>query len=588
MKPENSKPERWIPWAVLLLVVLCCGAFGGALKGGFVDFDDDTYVFRNAALARGWTPEAIRWAFTTGHASNWHPLTWLSHLADVSLFGLEPAGHHAVNVWLHALNAALLFGVLRRLTGRSALAWWVAALWCVHPLRVESVAWIAERKELLAATFGLLTLGVYAQGRGLAGRRRQALAAVCFALSLMAKPTWVTLPFLLLVLDHGPLFRWSPGAAAGLWREKAVLFALAAVSCAVTYRVQQAGGAVGSLDLLPPGMRLANAVVACAEYVRLLFWPSGLAVLYPYPQAGHPAGQVLIAVGALLAISVLALVERRRCPWLLAGWLWFLGTLVPMIGLVQVGRQSWADRYTYLPHIGLILAGGAVVAWGLRVLRKRQARADLLWPGLGFAGGALVLVGLVGLSRQQPKIWRNTESLFRRALAVTENNLLAHGNLGVFYGRQGQWESAIHHLECVLQQRPLDGGARYALGNVYLAQGLPAAAVEQYRLAARDSRQWRAMNDLAWLLSTGPDAATQATEALQWAERAWPLAPAEEQADLFDTLAVARANAGDFAGAIQAASQALAEGRARGRTETWRVEVQKRLDGFRQGRPWHP
>ena len=251
-------PDWKTPAAVLLLLALVWGAFGGALQCGFVYFDDDQYVFENPAVARGWTAAGVRWAFTTGHAANWHPLTWLAHMADVELFGLDARAHHAVNVWLHAMNAGLLFFVLRRLTGRGALAWWVAALWCVHPLRAESVVWISERKDVLAATFGLAALWAYA-GRSPA---RLLWTAGGFALSLMAKPTWVTLPFLLLLLDVWPLARWKRGAAVRLILEKGPLFALALASSVATFLVQRHGGAVGSLDLLPPGTRVANALVA--------------------------------------------------------------------------------------------------------------------------------------------------------------------------------------------------------------------------------------------------------------------------------------------------------------------------------------
>ena len=554
--------------AALLLVALCCGAFGGALRCGFVYFDDDKYVFKNPAIASGWTAEGVRWAFTTGHASNWHPLTWLSHMTDIELFGLDQKAHHAVNVWLHALNAILLFGVLWKLTGRFWFAWWVAALWCVHPLRAESVVWVSERKDVLAMFFGLLTIGVYAAGRGLAGGRRQALAAGCFALSLMSKPMWVTLPFVLLLLDFWPLARWRKGVLLSLLREKWMLFILAMASCIVTYVVQERGGAVGPLDLLPFGTRLVNAVVAYAEYVRLLFWPSGLAVLYPYPEAGYSGMRVAASLALGLAISAVAVGQWRQRPWLCMGWLWFLGTLVPMIGLVQVVRQSLADRYAYLPHIGLIVA----IVWGVTEAidrwtwtprrgarpgkaKDRSAKGPDLKIILAVLAFALVL-GLVLLSRQQTAVWQTNESLFRRAIAVTDNNILAYGNLGTYYGKQGQLEPATFLLNEVLRRRPTDGGARYALGNVYFRQGRQAEAIQQYRVAAQDPKQWEAMNDLAWLLATAPDGSSHAAEALQWAERAMPAAPQAARAGIWDTLSVARASAGDFEGAIQAAEKA--------------------------------
>ena len=585
-----------IPGAVLLLVALCWGAFGGALRCGFVYFDDDKYVFENPPVVRGLTAEGVRWAFTTGHASNWHPLTWLSHMADVEWFGLDARAHHAVNVWLHALNAVLLFFVLRRLTGRGVLAWWVAALWCVHPLRTESVVWISERKDVLAATFGLAALWAYA-GRS---PTRLLWTAGGFALSLMAKPAWVTLPFLLLLLDVWPLARRKRETAVRLILEKAPLFALALASSVATFFVQRHGGAVGSLDLLPLGTRVANALVAYAEYVRLLFWPSGLAVLYPYPEAGHSVLRIAISVALGVGISAVAVAHGRRRPWLRVGWLWFIGTLVPMIGLVQVGRQSWADRYTYLPHIGLILAlvWGAEEAmdrWGGPPRRgvpqsKKTGKTDLSARGsylktlLAALAGVLVL-GLTSLSRQQTAVWRSNESLFLHAITATENNALAHGNLGTYYGKQGQWESAEFHLQEVLRIRPHDGGARYSLGNVCYRQGRRDDALEQYRLAAQDPKQWEAMNDLAWLLATVADGGGQAEEALHWADRALAAAPAAKRAEIWDTLSVARANAGDFTGAIQAAKSALDLEPGAGMA-AWRARVDKRMESYRQGKPW--
>lgn len=466
--------------AVALLVALVWMAFGGSLQCGFVHFDDDQYIFENAYIAGGWSWGAVRWAFTTGHAANWHPVTWLSHMTDIELFGLNPRAHHAVNVWIHALNAVLLFGGLRRLTGRFALAWWVAALWCVHPLRAESVVWVSERKDVLAMLFGLLAVGAYAPSgqRGKMGR-----VAIFFALSLMSKPMWITLPFVLLLLDAWPFGRWKTGNVWELFRGKWPLFLLAIVSGVVTFIVQKRGGAVGSLDLLSPGVRLANAVVAYAEYIRLLFWPAGFSVLYPYPEAGHSILRVGISLTLLLGVTVVAVSRWRRRPWLAVGWLWFLGTLVPMIGLVQVGRQSWADRYTYLPHIGLLVA----LVWGVAEAKDRwvgtprrgvrhnkktdaSARRPYLESILATLTGVLVL-GLTALSRRQTAVWQSNESLFLHAISVTETNLLAHGNLGIYYGMRGQFEAAEFHLREVLRHNARDGGAWYALGNVYQFQG---------------------------------------------------------------------------------------------------------------------
>lgn len=601
---EWSRRSRDIA-AACLLVALVWAAFGGALQCGFVYFDDDQYVFENAAIADGWTWDGVRWAFTTGHAANWHPVTWLSHMTDIELFGFDPRVHHAVNVWIHALNAVLLFGVLRKLTGRFGLAWWVAALWCVHPLRAESVVWVSERKDVLAMLFGLLAVGAYARqsieaaGVNAPGYRKPktGLAALLFALSLMSKPMWVTLPFVLLLLDVWPLGRWKKEGSKALVLEKWPLFLLAAVSSVVTFVVQKRGGAVGSLDLLSPGVRLANAVVAYAEYIRLLFWPAGLSVLYPYPEAGHSILRVGASLALLLGITAVTVSRWRRRPWLAVGWLWFMGTLVPMIGLVQVGRQSWADRYSYLPHIGLLVAlvwgvAEAKDRWagtprrGIRHGKKTDASARRPYLKSILAALACVLVlGLTALSRRQTTVWRNNETLFLNAVAVTENNLLAHGNLGTWYGMQGQWEQAEFHLKKVLRHRPMDGGARHSLGNVNLRQGLKKEALAEYRIAAQDPKQWEAMNNVAWLLAMAPDGAEHAGEALDWAERAVRAAPESGKATVWNTLAVARANAGDYTGAIEAAEKALELARASGDVAL-AERVRSRMALFREGRPY--
>lgn len=543
--------------AVVVLVALVWGAFGGALRCGFVHFDDDQYVFDNAAIADGWSWNGVRWAFTTGHAANWHPVTWLSHMTDIELFGMNPRAHHAVNIWIHALNAVLLFGVLRRLTGRFGLAWWVAALWCVHPLRAESVVWVSERKDVLAMLFGLLALGAYASS---GSRGKMGWVSLFFALSLMSKPMWITLPFLLLLLDVWPFGRWKTGNVWELFRGKWPLFLLAIVSGVVTFIVQKRGGAVGSLDLLSPGVRLANALVAYAEYLRLLFWPAGLSVLYPYPEAGHSILRVGISLALLLGVTVVAVSRWRRRSWLAVGWLWFLGTLVPMIGLVQVGRQSWADRYTYLPHIGLLVA----LAWALDEMGRGGSvrRSGAKWI-LGLAATTVVATW-TGFSRRQTAVWQTNETLFLHAIAVTDNNLLAHGNLGTWYGMQGQWDKAEYHLNEVLRRRPMDGGARHSLGNVYIRQERKDEALAEYRLAAQDNKQWEAMNNVAWLLATAPDGAEHAGESLDWAERALRAAPESGLASVWNTLAASRANAGDFPGAIEAAEKSLELARASG------------------------
>lgn len=484
----------WSKWgagaAGLLVFALSIWAFGGAWQNGFVHYDDDQYVVNNPQVLAGLSWSGARWAFTTGHASNWHPLTWLSLMADTEWCGGAARGYHATSVILHALNGALLFFVLRRWTGRFAWPLIAAALWAAHPLRTESVAWISERKDVLAMFFGLLALLAY--GR-IGQRGRMGWAMFWFALSLMAKPMWVTLPFVLLLVDIWPLGRWPETPAWGLVREKGALFLLAAASSAITYLVQQAGGAVQSFDHLSFGVRLANAAVAAGWYLRAWVWPMELAVNYPHPGAGHSA----VAIGGSLAV-LLALTAGAAWAWRRGwkswgmGWLWFLGTLVPMIGLVQVGVQAWADRYSYLPHIGLTVAlvGGMGEALDRLVGTPRRgvrppkstdlsARGPCLKTSLVAVAIALVVV-LTMLSHRQTAVWRNSETLFRHILAHTERNAMAHGVLGFAYAAEGRNEEAIEQLKRALEIQP---------DNL------------------------RAMNNLAWIWATDPKATSGQVEA---------------------------------------------------------------------------
>lgn len=485
---------EWINWrtavAVMLLVVLAFLAFGGALQCGFVHFDDDLYVFNNSHVRSGLSWEGVSWAFTTGHAGNWHPLTWLSLMADTEWCGGEAWGYHATSLVLHALNGALLFLVLRRWTGRHALALAAAALWVVHPLRTESVVWISERKDVLAMFFGLLALGAYGSG---SVRGRMGWVALWFALSLLAKPMWVTLPFVLLLVDAWPLGRWPATSAWRLAMEKWPLFLLSGVSSAVTYLVQHAGGAVQSFVHLPFGTRLVNAIVAVVWYMRKWVWPVELAVNYPYPVQGHSTGAIFGSIAVLLLLTLWAIwVWRRGWKSWGMGWLWFLGTLVPMIGLVQVGVQAWADRYSYLPHIGLMVA----LVWGVgealdrrvgtprRGVRPQQAtilsaRGSYLPTSLVAVVVALIL-GLSLASRRQTAVWRDSETLFGHILAHTENNARAHGILGYVYALEGRNEEAVWHLTRTLAIQP---------DNL------------------------RALNNLAWVWAMAPDASPEQMEA---------------------------------------------------------------------------
>ena len=492
--------------------------FAGAAGHEFVSYDDDLYVTANPAVQAGLTAPGLRWAFTTDHAANWHPLTWLSHMADVERFGLDPAGHHRTSIFLHALTAALLLRALWRLSGAPWASLFAAALFALHPLRVESVAWVAERKDVLAGLFAVGTLIAYASYVRNRGRARFLVVYALFTLGLLAKPMLVTLPFVLLLLDRWPLARTE--STAHLVREKAPLLLLAVASCVVTVIVQRAGGALDPLETLPLGARLANAGVAVVTYVGQTLWPVGLACYYPHPGILSAAGTspwsvpALAALALVLAACVVAARLHRRAPWLFVGWFWFLGMLVPVLGLVQVGVQAHADRYTYLPSIGLAV----IAAFGLRALVA--ARPATRAPAVAAAG--LWILALLPLTLRQVRTWRDTETLFTHALAVTDANYLAHNNLGSELERAGDHEGAAEQYRLSLAARPGVAAVHYNLAVVSERRGDRATALAELRRAIELAPDYpQALTNLGILLSSQGDDA----EAERNLTRAWQLDP---------------------------------------------------------------
>lgn len=553
--PESTPPapaRARVVWLALGLALATVVLYWPAMRGGFVNYDDPDYLTANRHVQAGLTWDGVRWAFTTGHASNWHPLTWLSHMLDWQLFGEQPWGHHFTSVLLHGVNAALVFLAFRALAGALWPSLVAAILFAAHPLRVESVAWLSERKDVLSTACWLLATLAYA---AYARSARDGpwknpwywLTALWMALGLMSKPMLVTLPFVFLLLDYWPLRRtpWLPSVEGAppprpltaLVVEKIPLLALVVASSVITYLVQRAGGAVSPLTGLPIEARLGNAVVSYIRYLGKALWPTDLAVLYPHP--GYwPIGVVAGCAVLLLALTAGAWWLRRRQPWLVVGWLWYVGTLVPVIGIVQVGIQSMADRYTYVPMLGLALA----VTWaGFHLAARSEGwRAGLVLVGVLYASFCLVL------TRQQIGYWRDSEALFRRTVAVTKNNYLAYNNLGFDFSSQGRLEEAREMYERSLAINPNYEEARNNLGYALAKLGRPAEAIPHYEAAIRlKPALAEAHNNLGNALSE----VGRADDALAAYRRALELKP--DHADAHNNLGIALAMRGEFDAAIE-------------------------------------
>jgi Flp pilus assembly protein TadD len=469
--PRTSTSSGWKVYCIaFLLFGFVVQVFLSVTANGFINYDDPVYVTENPHVQSGLTWENLKWALTCGDAANWHPITWLSHMTDSWLFGLRPSRHHLTSVLLHALNATLLFFALQRMTGAIGRSLVVALFFAVHPLRVESVAWVAERKDVLSGWFFMLTLLAYAQYvqeseiRKLRSRVFYVLAVIAFALGLMSKPMLVTVPFVLLLLDWWPLKRVSDekGAAlhlpldtsrrTSLLIEKVPFFLLAAIASVVTFQVQRSGAAI--VKTVPLIVRGENALASYCRYSGKLFWPLDLAVYYPH-MTGLPLAIILPCAVVLGAISVLALSQLRRRSYFPVGWFWYLGTLVPVIGLVQVGTQSMADRYTYLPSIGILV----IIVWGMHDLAGRRRNLQVVL----FAAGLVAVFACVALTSRQVNYWRDSETLFRHALEVTRENSVALDNLGRALGEKGKLDEAMEQYRAALR---LNAGDPFACNGI--------------------------------------------------------------------------------------------------------------------------
>ncbi len=646
----TSQPRlKWVLGLGLIAVTLLLYWRVGQFE--FICFDDEDYVTLNEPVLAGLTLDGFRWAFNIGYASNWHPLTWLSHMLDCQFFGLKAGSHHLVNVGLHALNAALLFLVLTRMTASTWRSAIVAALFAWHPLHVESVAWVSERKDVLSTFFGLLTLLAYSQYAATHKGRWRWFALLLFALGLSAKPMLVTLPCVLLLLDYWPLGRLKLPVdqpreflrhGFKLALEKWPFFMLSAASAVITVMAQRKSiSSIESFGLIP---RLANALTSYVRYLGKTFWPTDLAIFYPYP--GDTAwwiggGAALLLAGVSFVVCKAALLR----PYLLVGWLWFLGTLVPVIGLVQVGFQSMADRYTYLPLVGVFI----MVVWGVADLCPATKRSKL--PLLITTGMALLVC--IFLTTRQLAHWRDSIVLFEHALRVTEDNPTSRYSLGLAYERTGNrpearrqflraielnpnyprayrgmgslayhagqiedayryynealrhepddpgvmWntgvilialgdvELAFERLQKAAALKPHDAGARFTLGMELIRHQRSAEAVGWLEEAIRLKPNWiEPLQTLAWVLAVHPDAKVRnGSRAMQVAERACELTSYQALAPL-DAYAAACAEAGQFEKAVQLTERAALLAQQAGR-DGLRADIEARLSGYRRQQP---
>jgi tetratricopeptide (TPR) repeat protein len=507
--PKKSAPTMTEFRKILILsfglAILVAGIFGQTFHHDFVNYDDPLYVYENPRVLGGLTPFNVAWSFTSSYATNWHPLTWLSHMLDVELYGLNPSGHHLTSVLFHALNAVLLFWLLRQLTGSLGPSFFAAAFFAVHPLRVESVAWIAERKDVLSGFFFLLTLLAYVRYARLPWSPwRYALVFFLFAAGLMAKPMLVTLPLILLLLDFWPLRRLAPAKSEPAFRwksfalsrrtilEKIPLLILVLGSCVATLLAQQE--AVVSLANIPLAQRLANALVSCGVYLRQMVVPVDLAVLYPIPLKGVSFLPAFLSALGLLAISGATWFHRRRYPYLLIGWLWYLIMLIPVLGVVQVGIQAHADRYTYLPHVGLFLGFVGLVA---------DATGASLHRSRILAGAATLLLGILAfLAHAQTSRWRNSFSLWNHALSSTTQNAVAHNNLAVTFLNANRTPEAFTHYWEALKIQPYYADALSGLGSAFEQSGnLEKARLCYLQALDTDPRHVVARQNLGLILS---------------------------------------------------------------------------------------
>jgi protein O-mannosyl-transferase len=505
----NKGKKTYTYILAFLLSAIICIVYTPLLFNSFINYDDQSYVTRNQYVQAGFTYTGVIWAFTTSHAYNWHPVTWISHMLDVQLYGLNPTGHHLTSILFHMANSMLLFILLRRMTGTVWQSLCVAALFVLHPLHVESVAWIAERKDVLSTFFGLLAISTYLDFTKTQRTSKYLLTLLFFILSLMAKPMLVTLPFVLLLLDYWPLGRWSPGhsnldnaptksechSPGYLIREKIPFFVLAMASIAVTYFVQRKEGAINIQTTL--ALNIGNAIISYVKYIVKMFWPHPLAVIYPFNPDEINYFNVFGAGLFILVLSYFVILQIKKRPYLACGWLWYLGTLVPVIGFIRIGDHAIADRYAYVPLIGLFI----LCVWGIHELIEKLH----VQKGIVIALSITIFSILSVITFRQETYWRNSFSLFEHAIEVTGHNAPAHKMLGLAYGSLGNLEKAtsegnlsrLLHFQYLVKVRPDDFEVRYMLGNAYRELDKYDEAIQEYLISIElNGNNSRAYNNL--------------------------------------------------------------------------------------------
>jgi tetratricopeptide (TPR) repeat protein len=646
----NKKEHTRLIYTALAFVTVI--VFGQVCRNGFVRYDDPYYVTNNPHVKYGISLESVKWAFTTTVGANWHPLTWLSHILDCQLFGVNPFWHHLINLLFHTANTLLLFWILKKMTGKIWPSAFVAAAFALHPLRVESVAWAAERKDVLSGLFWMLTIVSYIRYTEHKSISRYLLLFVVFGLGLMTKPMLVTLPFVLLLLDYWPLERFQQAGQLGHqkwfdWRliiEKVPMFVLSAALSIVTYFIQQSAGAMELGRGQPLHIRISNALVSYIAYLGKLIYPSRLAVLYPYPVNELPLWQPILSLLILVFITAGVIYTARR--YLAVGWFWYLGTLVPVIGLVQIGNQKMADRYTYLPSIGIFI----IIAFGAEELTVRWRHRNII---LGLCAGiALSILSILTLL--QVKYWRNSLTLYEHAISVTKNNYIMQCNYGILLSEKGRDEEALEHLRIALQINPRYYYVHYGIGTVLLKKGKFAESIEQFDKAIElqpdyhkayyekgrafylqgyrqlaveqclkalqikpdytlaritlahtlaemgmlqpavenyyivlklEPDQIFVLENLAWLLATTEDRRIyNPSEAVKLAEKACKLTDYKE-VEALDTLAVTYAATGRFSEAVQIANKAIEFAISSGEKNT-AEKIKQRLELYKSNKPY--